>query len=306
MVRECSLLLASPRPPHATKSTPPSHQLSRSFYQNDPTAEDFDVDVAHPVGTTGFTFTRRKHALSEHPSLKNYQQSLDSPARFAFLFPVTNEQAKAATLIEALPYLQRFRGETFLIKIGGSVMEDPQLVSDFMRDILFLESVGINPVLVHGGGKAISAAMAELGLEPEWVEGFRVTCEQAINLVEKTLTHTLSPQLVELLNGHGGRAVAIPGTNVFRARRMTPSGKDIGFVGEVESCLTEEILYATTSSLVPVISPLGREIETEASLNINADLAAAALAKALKPRQAHLPFRRARSHARPQGPRHPH
>ena len=196
---------------------------------------------------------------------------------------MTEEQAKAATLIEALPYLQRFRGETFLIKIGGSVMEDPQLVSDFMRDILFLESVGINPVLVHGGGKAISAAMAESGLEPEWVEGFRVTCEKSIELVEKTLTHTLSPQLVNLLNGHGGRATAIPGTDVFQAHRMTPDGKDIGFVGEVESCVTEEVLYATSSSVVPVISPLGREVDTGSSLNINADLAAAALAKALKP-----------------------
>ena len=162
-------------------------------------------------------------------------------------------------------------------------MEDPQLVSDFMRDILFLEVAGINPILVHGGGKAISAAMADSGLEPEWVEGFRVTCEKAISLVEKTLTHTLSPQLVELLNGHGGRATAIPGTDVFHARRMKPAGKDIGFVGEVESCATEDILYATSSGIVPVLSPLGREIETGASLNINADLAAAALAKALKP-----------------------
>ncbi|MDQ8189119.1 acetylglutamate kinase [Roseibacillus persicicus] len=196
---------------------------------------------------------------------------------------MTDAQSKAATLIEALPYLQRFRGETFLIKIGGSVMEDPALVSDFMRDILFLEAVGINPVLVHGGGKAISAAMAESGLEPEWVEGFRVTCEKSIELVEKTLTHTLSPHLVKLLNGHGGRATAIPGTNVFQARRMTPGGKDIGYVGEVESCVTEEILYATSSSIVPVISPLGREIDTGAPLNINADLAAAALAKALQP-----------------------
>ncbi|MGJ8726245.1 MAG: acetylglutamate kinase [Roseibacillus sp.] len=196
---------------------------------------------------------------------------------------MTDPQAKASVLIKALPYLQRFRGKTFLIKIGGSVMEDPQLVSDFMRDILFLEVAGINPILVHGGGKAISAAMAESGLEPEWVEGFRVTCEKAISLVENTLTHTLSPQLVELLNGHGGRASAIPGTDVFQARRMKPAGKDIGFVGEVETCATEDILYATSSGIVPVISPLGREIGTGASLNINADLAAAALAKSLQP-----------------------
>lgn len=196
---------------------------------------------------------------------------------------VTDPQTKASVLIKALPYLQRFRGKTFLIKIGGSVMEDPALVSDFMRDILFLEVAGIRPVLVHGGGKAISAAMAATGLEPEWVEGFRVTNEQAISLVEETLTHTLSPQLVEILGGHGGRATAIPGTAIFQARHMKPGGKDIGFVGEVENCLAEEILYATSSSVVPVISPLGREIDTGATLNINADLAAAALAKTLKP-----------------------
>lgn len=196
---------------------------------------------------------------------------------------MTDPQAKASVLIQALPYLQRFRGKTFLIKIGGSVMEQPELVSDFMRDILFLEVAGIRPILVHGGGKAISAAMAESDLEPEWVDGFRVTCEKAISLVENTLTHTLSPHLVKLLNDHGGRATAIPGTQVFQARRMTPAGQDIGFVGEVESCLTKEILHAITSSRVPVISPLGQEIGTQASLNINADLAAAALAKALQP-----------------------
>ncbi|MBK1832490.1 acetylglutamate kinase [Roseibacillus ishigakijimensis] len=196
---------------------------------------------------------------------------------------MTDAQAKAATLIEALPYLQHFRGETFLIKIGGSVMEDPQLVSDFMRDILFLEAVGINPVLVHGGGKAISAAMAESGLEPTWVNGFRVTCEKSIELVEKTLTHTLSPHLVGLLNKHEGRGIAIPGTEVFQATRMTPGGQDIGFVGEVASCLIEQVEAATARSVVPVISPLGRELDTGQALNINADLAAAALAKALKP-----------------------
>lgn len=196
---------------------------------------------------------------------------------------MTEPKEKAAVLIEALPYLQRFRGKTFLIKIGGSVMENPKLVSDFMRDILFLEVAGINPILVHGGGKAISAAMATLGREPEWVEGFRVTSAETISLVEETLTHTLSPHLVSLLNEHGGRATAIPGTSVFQAKRMTPNGADIGFVGAVDSCLTDEINDATSRSIVPVISPLGREIETGSSLNINADFAAAALAKALQP-----------------------
>jgi len=196
---------------------------------------------------------------------------------------VTEPKEKAAVLIEALPYLQRFRGKTFLIKIGGSVMENQQLVTDFMRDILFLEVAGIRPILVHGGGKAISAAMAKSGLEPEWVEGFRVTSAEAVALVEQTLTHELNPYLVELLNQQGGRATGIPGTSVFQGTRMTPAGKDIGFVGEVQSCLIDQILAATSNDIVPVISPLGCEVDTKASLNINADLAAAALAKNLKP-----------------------
>jgi len=152
-----------------------------------------------------------------------------------------------------------------------------------MRDILFLEVAGIRPILVHGGGKAISAAMATAGIEPEWVDGFRVTSQEAIDLVERTLTGTLNPQIVDLLNSQGGRASGIPGTNVFQATRMKPEGQDIGFVGQVESCLVEDILYATSSNIVPVISPLGSEVETESALNINADLAAAALAKALQP-----------------------
>lgn len=162
-------------------------------------------------------------------------------------------------------------------------MEDPALVSDFMRDILFLEVAGINPILVHGGGKAISAAMATQGVKPEWVSGFRVTSAETVALVEQTLTHELSPHLVSLLDGHGGRATAIPGTRVFQAERLTPDGADIGFVGKVASCLTDEIHQATRASIVPVISPLGCEIGTGSSLNINADFAAAALAKTLQP-----------------------
>jgi acetylglutamate kinase len=199
---------------------------------------------------------------------------------------------KAAVLAEALPYLQRFRGKTFLIKIGGSAMDDEELLSTLMRDIVFLEVAGINPILVHGGGKFISAAMEKAGLEAKFVGGLRVTSPEAIAIVEETLGGTINPKLVELINNHGGRATGIPGTGVFKARRIkarsgTASGSDeeidIGRVGEVDHCLTDDVLYATTSEIVPVISPLGSELETGKPLNINADLAAAALACTLKP-----------------------
>ena len=120
-----------------------------------------------------------------------------------------NTDAKAATLVEALPYLQRFRGKTFLIKIGGAAMDKPELVSSLMRDIVFLEVAGINPVLVHGGGKAISAAMEAAGLEARFVEGFRVTSPEAISVVETILGNTINPALVDLIDQHGGRALGL-------------------------------------------------------------------------------------------------
>lgn len=197
-----------------------------------------------------------------------------------------NTDAKAATLVEALPYLQRFRGKTFLIKIGGAAMDKPELVSSLMRDIVFLEVAGINPVLVHGGGKAISTAMEAAGLEARFVEGFRVTSPEAISVVETILGNTINPALVGLIDQHGGRALGIAGPGVFMAKRLRGSGPtpvDIGEVGEVQACYTDEILRIISSETVPVISPLGREVDTGKTLNINADLAAAALACSLKP-----------------------
>ena len=200
---------------------------------------------------------------------------------------------KAATLIEALPYFQRFRGKTFLIKIGGSAMESDELVSSLMRDLVFLEVAGINPVVVHGGGKAISAAMAAAGLEAEFVGGFRVTTPEAVAIVEETLGNTINPHLVNLIQHHGGRATGIPGTSVFQAERIKAHAKsdsgsdagtlDIGRVGRAVSCHTDDILDAVGSEIVPVITPLGSETDTGKTLNINADLAAAALACTLSP-----------------------
>ncbi|WP_018969990.1 acetylglutamate kinase [Rubritalea marina] len=194
---------------------------------------------------------------------------------------------KAATLIEALPYLQAFRGQTFLIKMGGSAMENPELVKQVMRDIVFLEVVGVNPVVVHGGGKAISAAMKEAGLEAKFVGGFRVTTPEAISIVEKTLSDTLNPGLVEMLREFGGKAVGVPGTDVFIGERIKGTNDDgdkvdIGRVGQVVGSQKEKMQEALNANIVPVISPLASELGTGKPLNVNADLAAAALAKDLR------------------------
>ncbi|MFC7337976.1 acetylglutamate kinase [Haloferula chungangensis] len=194
---------------------------------------------------------------------------------------------KAEALIEALPYLQAFRGKTFLIKMGGSAMEDPDLVRKVMRDVVFLEVAGINPIIVHGGGKAISSAMKEAGLEAEFVGGFRRTTEEAISIVEKVLSNEINPGLVQMIREFGGKATGISGTDVFLGEKMKVRDKDgnpadIGRVGEVVGCQLGQMDSAHKASIVPVISPLASELATGKPLNINADLAAAALAKELR------------------------
>lgn len=202
--------------------------------------------------------------------------------------PFQEQIDKASVLIEAMPYLQRFRGQTFLIKFGGSAMDDPGLVEMLLRDIVFLELAGVNPVVVHGGGKAISKAMAEKGLEPRFVGGLRVTDEQTISIVEDTLHFTINAGLVETINRFGGRAIGLHGKSVFIGHRNPPvKGEDgqpvnLGFVGAVHGFNVGEVLAAIHREQVPVISPVALEETTGASLNVNADIAAASLAGKLK------------------------
>jgi len=200
---------------------------------------------------------------------------------------ISKAASKASALIEALPYLQSFRGQTFLIKMGGSAMDNPELVSKVMRDVVFLEVAGINPIIVHGGGKAISAAMFEAGLEAKFIGGLRVTTPEAIAIVEKTLSGTINPRLVDMIREFGGKAVGVPGNDVFIGERI--QGKDdngnladIGRVGQVVGCQLEKMKEALDAEIVPVISPLASELGTGKPLNVNADLAAAALAKYAK------------------------
>src|SRR6187200_3523209 len=129
---------------------------------------------------------------------------------------------RAEALIEALPFIQRFRGQRFVIKYGGSAMEDEQVVERFLRDVVFLEAVGINPVLIHGGGKTITQRMREAGLKPRFVNGLRVTDEQSIRIVEHVLDNELNPSIVSGLNELGGKAFGLHGKDVLIGKKLPP------------------------------------------------------------------------------------
>src|ERR1043165_9413559 len=136
--------------------------------------------------------------------------------------------AKAATLLEALPYIQRFRSQTFVVKYGGSFMDspDPQVSTGVARDIVFLEAVGINPVIVHGGGKAITRAADLAGLKAEFIQGMRVTDEATVNLVEQVLSREINPEIVKTINASGGKARGFSGAEIFRCRQLCLQGPD--------------------------------------------------------------------------------
>ncbi len=195
---------------------------------------------------------------------------------------------KASVIVNALPYLQAYRDKIFLIKFGGSAMDNPELVRKLLKDIVLLEVLGINPVVVHGGGKAISKAMADSGLEARFINGLRVTTPEAISIVERTLSGVINPGLVQTMREFGGKAVGIPGTEIFIGERLQEKDEngnpvDIGEVGGVIGSLLPRITEALDMEITPVISPLARELGSHKPLNVNADLAAAALAKELKP-----------------------
>lgn len=196
-------------------------------------------------------------------------------------------EARTESLIEALPYIQTFRGQTFVIKYGGSAMDDPHQVDRLLRDIVFLEAVGINPVVVHGGGKAITSKMRAAGLQAKFVNGLRVTDEATILLVEAALDHEINPDIVQRVEAFGGRARGYSGREVFVAKRLGPQPvegggeADIGFVGEAARVQVGRIRKDIKAEIVPVISPIGATSDGVV-LNINADIAAAALAAALK------------------------
>jgi acetylglutamate kinase len=199
--------------------------------------------------------------------------------------------AKATTLLEALPYIQRFSGATFVVKYGGSFMDspDPMVRNGVARDIVFLEAVEINPVVVHGGGKAITRAMEKAGLKAAFVQGQRVTDEATVKIVDEVLSREINPEVVSAISSFGGLAKGFAGTEVFRCRKAVVKGADgaaldLGFVGEVTGVNTAPLLECIEQGITPVISPTARG-EDGRVYNCNADVAAAQAAVALKARR---------------------
>lgn len=199
--------------------------------------------------------------------------------------------AKAATLLEALPYIQRYSGATFVIKYGGSFMDspDPAVRASVARDLVFLEAVEINPVVVHGGGKAITRAMEQAGLPPRFVQGQRVSDAATVAIVDRVLSREINPEIVGMIQALGGQAQGFAGPDIFRARpaRVTsPEGAplDLGLVGEVVAVNTAPLLDCIGRGVTPVISPTARG-EDGQIYNCNADVAAAQAAIALRARR---------------------
>ncbi len=198
--------------------------------------------------------------------------------------------AKAATLIEALPYIQSFRGATVVVKFGGSAMESRDHRISILQDVAFMWTVGMRPVVVHGGGKAISRALQAAGVPTRFVQGLRVTCEDSIKVVERVIKEEVNAEVVALLREQGAEAEGLPGDAIYHVRRKAGSDPDSGapldwgFVGEPVACDTGPVLAALHRGVVPVICPLGLG-QDGAVYNINADSAAAALARSMKARK---------------------
>lgn len=187
-----------------------------------------------------------------------------------------------ATLLEALPYIREFHGRTVVIKYGGAAMADAELKEEFARDVVLLKYVGMNPIVVHGGGPEITAYMERLDLPVRFVEGLRVSDAQTVEVAKMVLVGKVNKDIVLLINRHGQPAVGICGDDglLFRAvRQSAPSGQDIGFVGRIEE-VDIDLINHIAQDYVPVVASVGAD-EAGHSYNINADEAAGAVAKAL-------------------------
>jgi acetylglutamate kinase len=199
----------------------------------------------------------------------------------------------ARVLTEALPYIQRFTGKTVVIKYGGNAMVDEALKSGFARDVVLMKLVGINPVIVHGGGPQIGQLLAKIGKQSEFVEGMRVTDSETMDVVEMVLGGLVNKEIVNFINRHGGRAVGLTGKDgdLIRARKLTlkrnapelnaPEIIDIGHVGEVASIDPGVVDMLVHGNFIPVIAPIGVGDEGS-SYNINADLVAGKMAEVLR------------------------
>lgn len=196
----------------------------------------------------------------------------------------------AKVLTEALPYIQRFTGKTIVVKFGGNAMVDPLLHESFARDIVLMKLVGMNPVVVHGGGPQIGSLLARLNIDSEFVDGMRVTDAQTMDVVEMVLGGRVNKEIVGSINRSGGKAIGVTGKDgqLLRARRLTierrgpeleaPEIIDLGHVGEVSQIDTEMLNVLLNSNFIPVIAPIGFDA-SGTSYNINADTVAGKLAQ---------------------------
>ncbi|MCB5196933.1 acetylglutamate kinase [Deefgea salmonis] len=203
--------------------------------------------------------------------------------------PEITPQIKAEILSEALPYIQRFLDKTIVIKYGGNAMIDEELKNGFASDVVLLKLVGMNPVVVHGGGPQINDLLDRIGKKGEFIQGMRVTDAETMDVVEMVLGGHVNKEIVSLINKHGGKAVGLTGQDghFIRARKMMlkdnmgENNIDIGQVGEIQSIDPSIVLHLDAADFIPVIAPIGVDATGE-SLNINADLVAGKLAEVLK------------------------
>jgi acetylglutamate kinase len=189
---------------------------------------------------------------------------------------------RASILAQALPYIKRFHGKTLVIKYGGNAMTDPALQAAFAQDVVLLKLVGMNPVVVHGGGPQIESALARLGKKGEFKGGMRVTDAETMEIVEWVLAGEVQQDIVGLINQAGGKAVGLTGRDggLIRAKKLISAEGDLGFVGDIESIDASIVKALQDDAFIPVISPIGFGVENE-SYNINADVVAGEIAKAL-------------------------
>lgn len=190
----------------------------------------------------------------------------------------------AAVLIEALPYIKKFRGRKCIIKYGGSIMRNDALKAKFAQDVTLLKYVGIHPIVVHGGGPEISNWMNKMGLEPNFIDGLRYTDAPTMEITEMVLSGKVNREIVSLINRAGAKAVGLSGkdANLFTAKQIKgKQGEDLGFVGEIETCDATLVTQLAENGYIPVISSISENLDGQ-TLNINADAAAASIAIALK------------------------
>jgi len=227
--------------------------------------------------------------VSKSNTIESWNKHLESNMSISNI----SAQQRAGILAEALPYLKRFRKKTIVVKYGGNAMVDDSLKEGFARDIVLMKLVGINPVIVHGGGPQINQLLEKIGKESQFVKGMRVTDRETMDVVEMVLGGLVNKEIVTLLNRHGGKAVGLSGKDggLIHARKMVlesdddpaldaPEIIDIGHVGEVESVDPEIVKLLESGEFIPVIAPIGVD-EHGQTYNINADIVAGTLARTL-------------------------